>query len=95
MSSETPVHSLDKFILRLPEGMRERIGVAARANKRTMNAEIVSRLERSFAFGPTSPERPDDERKAILETRKMVGELWDDLMAPPKAPFPSKRSQKT
>src|SRR5271166_4101048 len=49
MSSETPVHSLEKFVLRLPDGMREKIGVAARANKRTMNAEIIQRLEASFS----------------------------------------------
>ncbi len=46
--SSAPVHALDKFVLRLPDGMREKIGVAARENKRTMNAEIVSRLEQSF-----------------------------------------------
>ena len=40
--------SLDKFIVRLPDGMRDRIGIAARENKRTMNAEIVARLEASF-----------------------------------------------
>jgi hypothetical protein len=49
MSPEPPVHSLEKFVLRLPEGMRDKIGVAARANKRTMNAEIVQRLEASFS----------------------------------------------
>lgn len=38
----------DKFMLRLPDGMRERIKVAAEANNRSMNAEIVSRLEASF-----------------------------------------------
>jgi hypothetical protein len=49
MSSEPPVHSLEKFVLRLPEGMRDKIGVAARASKRSMNAEIVQRLEASFS----------------------------------------------
>jgi hypothetical protein len=29
--------------------MRDKIGVAARANKRTMNAEIIQRLEASFS----------------------------------------------
>lgn len=38
----------DKFMLRLPEGMRERVAELAKANGRTMNAEIVSRLERSL-----------------------------------------------
>ena len=49
MSSDFPSRGLDKFVLRLPDGMRDKIGVAARANKRTMNAEIVQRLEASFS----------------------------------------------
>lgn len=49
MSSGPRVHALDKFVLRLPEGMRDKIGAAARANRRTMNAEIVQRLEASFS----------------------------------------------
>lgn len=38
----------DKFMLRLPDGMRDRIKDAAEKNNRSMNAEIVSRLENSF-----------------------------------------------
>lgn len=38
----------DKFIVRLPEGMREKIMEAAEANNRSMNAEIVDRLLNSF-----------------------------------------------
>ncbi len=44
-----PHRGLDKFVLGLPEGMRDKVGVAARTNKRTMNAEIVQRLEASFS----------------------------------------------
>src|SRR5271165_3804328 len=35
--------------IRLPFELKERLGVAARANTRTMNAEIVQRLEASFS----------------------------------------------
>lgn len=35
----------DKFIIRLPDGMREMIKAAAVKNGRTMNAEVVSRIE--------------------------------------------------
>lgn len=38
----------DKFIVRLPDGMRDRIKTAAEANNRSMNAEIVARLDASF-----------------------------------------------
>ena len=38
----------DKFMLRLPEGMRDRIAELAKQNNRSMNAEIVARLEQTF-----------------------------------------------
>jgi uncharacterized protein Yka (UPF0111/DUF47 family) len=38
----------DKFIVRLPDGMRERIAHEAKVNGRSMNAEIVERLERTL-----------------------------------------------
>lgn len=38
----------DKFMLRLPDGMRERVASEALKNKRSMNAEIVARLERTL-----------------------------------------------
>jgi hypothetical protein len=38
----------DKFMLRLPAGMRERIAKAAKEGGRSMNTEIVARLQESF-----------------------------------------------
>lgn len=35
----------DKFIARLPDGLRERLKTAANRNKRSMNAELVHALE--------------------------------------------------
>lgn len=138
MSLEPPVHSLEKFVLRLPDGMREKIGVAARANKRTMNAEIIQRLEASFtstgepllvinkntaeadiiwelrdsmqslqaevaqlraslmkaAGGGADPETAgipdftDVKGMAILETRRIVGELQESVKALAKTSGP-------
>jgi hypothetical protein len=53
MSEKPPAPSdiADKFMLRLPNGMRERISEEAKKNKRSMNAEIVSRLEESLSAG--------------------------------------------
>ena len=45
MIRETP----DKFMLRLPEGLRDRIKEAAERNFRSMNAEIVFHLNRTYA----------------------------------------------
>lgn len=44
-----PSDLADKFMLRMPEGMRDRVREAADASGRSMNAEIVQRLEESFA----------------------------------------------
>jgi len=38
----------DKFVVRLPDGLRGRIFDVAYRNHRSMNAEIVSRLETSI-----------------------------------------------
>ena len=78
MSSDFPSRGLDKFVLRLPDGMRDKIGVVARANKRTMNAEIVQRLEASFS----STEEPlqvvnenTAEAEMILELKSFRAEF--------------------
>jgi plasmid stability protein len=41
----------EKFVVRLPKGMRRRIADAARAYHRSMNSEIVARLEHSLDSG--------------------------------------------
>ncbi|MBB3594394.1 hypothetical protein FHX08_004798 [Rhizobium sp. BK529] len=43
-----PSDKQDQFMVRLPEGMRDQIATAAEQNGRSMNAEIVSRLDQSF-----------------------------------------------
>lgn len=43
-----PSKQLDQFVVRLPDGMRDRIKAAAEANNRSMNAEIVATLERAY-----------------------------------------------
>ena len=48
MTRNFPSRKLDKFILRLPDGMRDAIAASAKTNNRTMNAEIVLRLQNSF-----------------------------------------------
>lgn len=44
MVQDTPSRKLDQYIVRFPDGMRERLKVEAAKNSRSMNAEIVSRL---------------------------------------------------
>jgi hypothetical protein len=38
----------DKFVLRMPDGLRDSLKIEAAKNGRSMNAEMIARLERSF-----------------------------------------------
>lgn len=60
MTRATPAYNsrnADKFVVRLPEGMRQRIADVAYANTRSMNSEIVTMLSRALdkrqAWNPT------------------------------------------
>lgn len=64
MPQDTPSRKLDQYIVRFPQGMRDRLKTAAAANKRSMNAEIISRLEMSFDVDPE--ENPLQFRDRIL-----------------------------
>ncbi|ARC90382.1 Arc family DNA-binding protein [Rhodovulum sp. MB263] len=46
--SKYPSELAERFQVRLPRGMRDRIKAAAEANNRSMNAEIVAALEEKF-----------------------------------------------
>lgn len=49
--------SADKFVIRLPDGMRNLIRNRASENRRSMNAEIIHCLDRSLAGqGEKGPE---------------------------------------
>jgi hypothetical protein len=80
--------------IRLPGDLKPRLVEAALANGRTINAEIVNRLERSFVDGQVGT-LPEDLVKAIFETQGMVSELHQVMKAPPPMPFPFKRKKKT
>jgi hypothetical protein len=52
---------VEKFVVRLPGGMRQAIADVARRSRRSMNSEIVARLEHSLAdqdaIEPTAEDR--------------------------------------
>ncbi|MDW9902121.1 Arc family DNA-binding protein [Sinorhizobium meliloti] len=39
----------DQYMLRLPDGMRDRLHAEAKSNARSLNSEIVARLDASFS----------------------------------------------
>lgn len=45
--SREPLQPQDKYVLRMPDGMRDRIKAAAEKNNRSMNAEIIANIEQS------------------------------------------------
>lgn len=66
MTRQPPPSALaDKFMLRLPDGMRERIASKAKANNRSMNAEIVATLEMMY---------PEPLPKELYETLSRITE---------------------
>lgn len=48
MTDQSPSRSLDKIIIRLPDGLKERIRRVAVKNDRSVNAELLVLLERAY-----------------------------------------------
>lgn len=65
-----PSDKQDQFMLRLPDGMRDRIKAAADQNGRSMNAEIVLTLEETY---PAIDAVDDDHFQEVM------GKLRDAL----------------
>lgn len=57
----------DKFVVRLPQGMRDRIAEVAKQHHRSMNSEIIARLEHSLLDLPILPEQTQPSRHALNE----------------------------
>ncbi|WP_104668364.1 Arc family DNA-binding protein [Ensifer adhaerens] len=66
------------FRLRIPEALKERIETAARANARSITAEIVERLERSFSL---KPETDGGLASEIEDIRDRLGRVRDAVVA--------------
>lgn len=61
--------------LRLPVELKEKIAESAKAHNRSMNADIVARLEQSFLTAS------DDEKDALLKEKDRQIEFMKALMA--------------
>lgn len=67
--SKRPLQKLDKYQARLPDGMRERLKKNSKTNNRSLNAEIVARLESTF--------EQDDELDTTIGHRLILAQLED------------------
>ena len=68
----------DKFIIRLPDGMRDRIKTDAEQHGRTMNAEIIARLE-VFTDSPSNSDRLDEIMETLIKHDEKLDKLADML----------------
>lgn len=50
-----PSRTAEQFVVRFPDGMRDKITETAKVNNRSMNAEIVARLQSSFEGAAVFP----------------------------------------
>ncbi|NIH23377.1 Arc family DNA-binding protein [Providencia heimbachae] len=73
--TKKPVAAHDKFMLRLPDGMRDAIAKRADANGRSMNSEIVQILQDAIYGGVSLP--MDDEFSNIYQ-EMLESDNWDD-----------------
>lgn len=62
--TESPSRKLDQFIVRLPEGLRDRIKASADENNRSMNAEMVFALEKYLALQAVRDEDPSSAERS-------------------------------
>ncbi|PCI44675.1 MAG: DNA-binding protein [Moraxellaceae bacterium] len=66
--------NIEKFVVRLPNGMRRRIAEVAKQYHRSMNSEIVSRLELSLNTEDVEINSPDEvlEKKPQYSTHSIT-----------------------
>jgi len=63
--SDFPSQKQDKFVLRLPDGLRDRIKFAADQNGRSMNSEISGTLEKKYPA-------PINEDQVLIDALKLA-----------------------
>lgn len=61
----------DKFVIRLPDGLRPEIAAVAFRNQRSMNGEIINRLERSLTLELVL----DQKNRVIAQLLNRITEL--------------------
>ncbi|MFF0947903.1 Arc family DNA-binding protein [Rhizobium leguminosarum] len=70
MVQDTPSRKLEQYIVRFPDGMREQLKQEAAKNGRSLNAEIITRLEDSFESSNQAPSSIDEIAK--LAARQLM-----------------------
>jgi len=77
-SPKTPNDELDKFLLRMPDGLRARLKALAEENGRSMNAEILARLDFTLIAHPHAY-----LLRALLDLHEKLLSGKEELVVPP------------
>lgn len=74
----------DRYIVRFPDGMRDRLKSEASANGRSLNAEIIHRLQETLAmddYVPSENAHPDHSGGDVLLSVEFMQRLSQTLEA--------------
>jgi hypothetical protein len=76
--SEAPAKKQDQFIVRLPDGMRNKVKESAELNNRSMNAEIIAGLEDWLSRKDQDELEANNLRKAedMIKTERIFIHEW-------------------
>lgn len=82
MTDQYPSRELDKVIIRLPDGLKERIRRIAEENGRSVNSELVTLLDRTYPAEATIDECVE-KISSIIEKlpESMRGDAWEGVFS--------------
>ena len=78
MAKDTPSRKLDQYIVRFPDGMRDQLKEAAKENNRSLNAEIIARLE-DYNDSQSNSNRLDEIMETLNKHDVKLDKLADML----------------
>lgn len=75
--TEKPIREYDRFILRLPDGMREKLQESAKAHNRSMNSEVIDLLQSALENTTDRLIRlmTDDHARLMMRVKEAEAEL--------------------
>lgn len=77
------------FRLRIPDGLKDKVRDAAAKNQRSMTAEIIDRLDRSFERTPAIPGLTGEQ------TSDLVGTIVEQVLHAMAGRLPTEPTNKT
>ncbi|WP_082988090.1 Arc family DNA-binding protein [Bordetella bronchialis] len=73
-----PSEAADKFVLRLPDGLRDQIAEAAKKSGRSMNAEFIHRIQLSLLADAAEVNDVESTQLDLIQAKmERVNELLD------------------